>query len=230
MKNAIASFVVATVTLLPSIGSAQTGHPYYPMNASSQIVYQGYRIQGHWNETTMELTVTSRTPYPNPVAIQYSKTTCPMYFGNGVLFLGDHTELGISSGKLIDGGGVSSNGISYIGEAINQNHNVHIPFIPKIATNPVAGQEIQGTSRVTASCTDMTFELNLPWRYKTIGHFTNWGPFQDVWRTGLHEYGNEQFVYNYVFARNKGMVNYWFGQLLPNGTLTNAWEFYAIQY
>jgi hypothetical protein len=42
---------------------------------------------------------------------------------------------GASSGLLMDGGAVSSNGITYMGEAVNQHGQVHVPFIPKLAFN-----------------------------------------------------------------------------------------------
>jgi hypothetical protein len=234
MKKAIAGLVIATVALLPSVGSAQTGHPYYPMNAGTQIVYQVYEIQGHWDEATMQLSVTSRTPWNRPIAIQYSSTTCPAYFGNGPLYRATYVDSGTAGGALIDGGGVSPGGISYIGEAINEIGWVHVPFIAKLAVNPSAGQTIDATSTVTRGCSDTTFQQTLRWRNRTIAHASSWGPFQDVWRTGLHEYGSESGgvdrVYNYVFARGKGMVNFWYGQLGPDGTITNGQEFYAIQY
>ncbi|MFN9727404.1 hypothetical protein [Acidovorax sp.] len=230
MKSLVSFFVIMLSALLPSLTSAQTGNPYYPMNSGSTIVYQGYDIEGQWDENTMQLTVTRRTPWNRLVSINYSQTTCPLYFGSGTLFVADHMDGGASSGLLMDGGAVSSNGITYMGEAVNQHGQVHVPFIPKLAFNPIAGQEIHAVSSVTRSCTDTTHMLNLPWRYKTIGNYRSWGPFQDVWRTGLHEYGTEQFVYNYVFARNKGMVNYWYGQLMPNGSIVNGKEFYAVRY
>ena len=205
------------------------------MNPGQTTYYAMYKITGEWDPNTMQLSVKTRTflpGMPHKYVIQPAK--CPSKFGNGPLFAthqyGSRGEYGKS---LIDGGGVSSRNIRYIGEVVNNVGQVHSPFIAKIAFNPYAGQTIEENSVVFESC-DGDFVHNHRWRYRTISHINTWGAFQDVWRTGLQEFNSDRglkdLVYNYVYQKNKGLVNLWYGELESDKrtVINEAYELYAI--
>lgn len=225
--------LLAAISTIPA--QAQTGHPYWPMNNNQPILYSVFEITGTWNEAQMRLSISSRKAHANsPQTITTTNATCPKFFGQGPLFKETYTPGG---GNLHEGGGVTSGGLSYIGEAINADQNVTIPFLAKITFNPVAGQTISGPSMIYKSCNDTRLQYTQPfhWKYRTIEHLNNWGKFNDVWLTGLREYGfnlsttSDDMVYNYVFQRGKGMVNFWYGTLDPTGTKVTGYEYYAIR-
>lgn len=244
MRNTLTAITALTAVAITTSAYAQTGHPYNPMNQGQTITYARYNILGTWDDASMKLSVTHRR-YIDTVTVKITKKTCPQYFGQGPLFSTDFPD----GNSLQDGGTQSSNGITYIGEAINQFGNVHFPFIAKIAFNPVAGQVIEAQSLVRTSCANST-PINggqlFHWKYRTIEHLPTWGAFTDSWRTGLREYGfpnsGPSQVYNYVFQRGKGQVDLWHGALQPDGRTVgsaatfnmpvnqhNAWEYYAIR-
>ena len=268
-SHIVARWATALIVSLFVGGSAWsqgTGYPYYPLTSGTSITYQVFVITGTWHPTEGKLDVNSRT-YVNSQTIYYyySLGTCPSFFGQGPLFLKYYTVGGpvtpsptpIPSQSLQDGGWVSSNGITYIGEAINNlgpgNGNVEIPFIGLLTKNPVAGEIMNETTTVYSACDNPTVIEYLPWSYRTIEHLAQWGDFADVWRTGLWERntsatdGNHQpipgakdRVYNFIFQNGVGMVNFWYGKLQSDNTLyydpsnvydlNNGYEYYAISH
>ncbi len=210
--------------------SAQTGHPYYPLQPGQSIRYLVMEIAGVWKKDTHEIWILSRTPLPAPntyETIYFGQRTCPTYFGQGPLFT-EHYNAPNNPRPLQEGGAVTAQGIPYIGEAINERGQVMIPFEAKITNSPVAGETIGPVQTITytrdracefppATATQTTSY----WRYMTIGHYVSWGIFSDVWRTGLHECGTVancasypgQSVYNYAFKRGVGLIDFWYGVL-----------------
>jgi hypothetical protein len=71
------------------------------------------------------------------------------------------------------------------------------------------------------------------WYYKTIEWLAVWGPWSDLWRTGLWEYHQgKRYFYNYVFLKDVGLVNFW--QQLPGGNPLDSdfdgWGYYAVSW
>lgn len=238
--------LIYSIVLVYMPAYAQTGHPYYPMNAGQRIKYQLYSFRGYWDEPSMKITITARAPYvpSNPYYMQtisYSFDICPLYFGYGPLYVATYTDPYGASGSLKDGGWIDPKGISYIGEAVNEKGVVARPFIAKLAFNPSQGQEIRGSSVTNLNCNSQQLYLNKPfnWVYRTIEYNKVWGRYTDTWRTGLREFNSEfnsnnvkhkDRVYNYVFQRGVGMVNFWYGDLEDNQSILNGVEYYAIEY
>lgn len=252
MKKLLWSIAMALVCWSSGPSWSQgTGYSYDPMNDGTWIQYAVHSIQGFWHPEAMQLDVTWRS---SPVAYNTLSFSSPNYcniLGGGPLY-------GITyngSASLQDGGWVVS-GKNYIGEAINENGNVQIPFIGKLTQSPDPGEQLNATSVVYESCQpDSQVIEYLPWTYQTIDKRPMWGNFADVVRTGLWEKNSQATngqgqplngqdrVYNYVFQNGVGVVNFWYGYVQPDGTLyynpyadppwsdpKNGFEYYAISH
>jgi hypothetical protein len=143
-----------------ALAPVKTGHPYYPLKHGSYIIYKVFEIRGDWDNRTMHLSVRSRTPHANsPQMIRVTAGTCAA-FGDGPVHSGGYHSYNRRQGvwryglSLRDGGARSSDGIRYIGEAVNKSGGTHVPFIAKIAFAPRPGQVIDEASRVTSSTVD----------------------------------------------------------------------------
>ena len=214
-----------------------TNHSYYPMEDGKQIRYQVFAITGAWNDSSFQMGILSRT-YRRDKIISNSITTTPQFCGDLPLFVGYQHDTGtfnipiLYDQSLTDSIGMIDENW-YIGELISQQGNVCIPPICKIPFVPVAGLAIENISKVYHL--DETFMLNFKWKNKVVAHYDTWGKFQDVWRIGLreyHTYNNPQVfdtVYNYVFMKNVGLVDFWYGQFGADGKV-RGYEFYAVEY
>jgi hypothetical protein len=218
-----------------------TGHAYNPMTPDSSILYNVSNITGTWNDTTMRLDITSST-LVSPLRISYSKLGHDSYNPAHNLFVhyfhpdSVPNEPVVLTSSLQDAKWLLANGTSYIGELINELGNVIVPPEAKLQKTPSAGSVIEAVSVVRKSVTDNTIvNPAFRWKYRCIEHLANpWGKFTDCWRTGLREYivesgGAKDRVYNYLWMRDKGLVNFWYGDLNANGTVTGT-SFYAIEY
>jgi hypothetical protein len=225
-----------------TVAPTTTGHPYYPLKHGSYIKYKVFEIRGAWDNRTMHLSISSRTPHANsPQMIRATVGTCAA-FGNGPIYSSGYHSYNHHQGvwrykqSLRDGGARSSDGIQYIGEAVNHSGGTHVPFIAKIALAPQPGQVIDEASRVTASSVDcqrhdggQVYDPAFRWTYKTLRWYPRWGRFNDCWRTALREMspdGGIQQVYNYVFMRNVGMVQFWY----IDPTTGKGFEYYATDW
>jgi hypothetical protein len=192
-----------------------------------------------WHDPTFSLAVMSRA-YVKNLRITWSPTTAPLYFGDLPLIQGYWHSTNVPDEPIIpintltDGIGEIEQDY-YIGEAINELGNVTVPPLAKITCVPFAGQTIEKTTTVYQNRNIKTIMGTFRWKYKTVNHYDNWGVFPDVWRTGLREYRSDNgsgvldSVYNYAFMRGVGLVDFWYGQFQPNGTIL-GYEFYAYSY
>jgi len=216
----------------------ETHHPYDPLPEGSGITYQIYQITGAWHDENFGLDVLTRT-YSHLQRIANSKTTSQI-FGYLPLFAGYQHQMDVQD-TPIDWNNTLTDGIAcigddyYIGEAISNIGRVHIPCIAKLAFNPYPGQTIEKVSTIYKSSLEKTFVLNFHWKYKTVDHYDQWGAFTDCWRTGLREYHTEvspsvaDAVYNYVFMKNVGLIDLWYGQFQSDGSIF-GYEYYAVDY
>lgn len=193
-------------------------HPYWPL--IHPISYQVNEITGLWHPQSMYLDCTGRTPSP----INYIQTLIPH---RGPL---DREEIGVTYTlpgeaqvpmmhrtlwEVTDG--------ESCGELYNQENYRHDPFIPvlmpwttdKIITHMV---KVPGEPR------SWPFET----RTRQITTYAQWGPWADCIRTGLVE--NEHRAYNYIFAKDIGMVHFWCGTLNPDNTLKDGYEWWAFNW
>ena len=107
-----------------------------------------------------------------------------------------------------------------------------IPPEAKISNSLIVGEVLDTTSVVRKSPTDNTI-INPAnhWRYTTIEHLATWGRYVDCWHTALRECNEpngRDYVYNYIFMKGKGMVNFWYGQLV--GTTVTGFQLYGVSY
>lgn len=181
---------------------------YFP--AVSRIEYRVFDITGEWSEAGYTLSINSQTRRDNNIAVTPESYSCPAFSGTKMQW---ENPVGNKTRSLKNGPGVSSNDIYYIGEGINENDNFIYPYEAILTYNPIAGEVIEQRSKVFTSCLDNTVIVpSFHWKYKTIAHYETWGGFADVWRTGLHEITSNH-VYNYIFAKDIGMVDFWHGSI-----------------
>lgn len=232
MKKIILILFVSAFILAANLSS----HPYLPYPNGGSIVYAVIPITGQWNETTGELTVLTRggATYQK---ITFSPNTCerlgtvPLY-NNYYHYLNVPNEPAYGWASLQNGVGYAG-GKQYIGEYVDRTGWVKIPAEAELSMNPIAGETIEATSIVYENCDPNSAILSssFHWKYWTLAHYDMWGAFGDVWRTALHEYGNGTTncgnVYNFVFQRNVGAINFW--TIAPNCTtgIGSGFEYYA---
>jgi hypothetical protein len=214
---------------------AGTGHPYNPMTEGQTIKYQVLSFTGTYDAPSMKISVTSQTHlhYNN---ITFSANSYNSYSTKDLFVLYYHgigqpsTPINYSA-ALQDAKWIMPDNFSYIGEMVNQFGNTMLPPEPKIQKTPVAGVTYSGTSVVRSSATnDTIINPAFNWKYRTVEYLPTWGPFADCWRTALHEYNptSKDSVYNYVWMKNVGLVNFWYGEL--NGNTVTGYIYHAVEY
>jgi len=210
----IFALVVILFSFHPAQANGVTNYPYMPNKQS--IEYLVFDITGVWDENTSQLSITTQSAPLKTLTISPEPYNCPAFSGTLMQWT---KENGTSAGSLKNGVMVSSSGTYYLGEAITENNSFIYPYEAILTYNPIAGETIEEVSRVFASCYDNTVVIPaIYWKYKTIAHYKVWGGFSDVWRTGLREYTSNH-VYNYVFAKNIGMVDFWHGSIDENNNV-----------
>lgn len=230
-------FLLAALLLLSSTVQAQTNHPYDPMLDGTSITYAVSTITGTYNDADMRITITSSNFVANQT-ISFSANQYDSYVTKDLYVRYYHSDttppLPINFNATVqDAKWAAYNNFQYIGEMVNELGNTIIPPEPKLEKFPVGGTTFSGASVIRKSPTDNTIiNPSFQWKYRTIEHMAApWGNFTDCWRTGLREYipTAKDRVYNYLFMRNKGMVNFWYGDLNADGTVT-GYQFFAIEY
>lgn len=198
-----------------------TGFDFLPLK-NAQVFHQ-FNITGIWDFQTMTLGVTSRVSLGTQFQFDYWESQCPQFFGEAKTYtmyahgVGAVTEPLIpnSSQHLIQA--AHESGITYIGEVVNTFGKVVIPPECLITKNPIVGEVLEGCSTVYENASIITNEFG--WKYKTIARL-DWGPHKDCFWTGLIEYSDPNFVYNYVFKNGVGIIDIWFGAMDENGNVT----------
>lgn len=212
-------------------------HPYDPLIDGTSIVYNVYQMTGTYNDSDMRITVNSNV-LQGRVKITFSDNSYDSYVTKPLIVRYYHSESSPDSpinfsATVQDSKWTTSSNFQYIGEMVNELGNTIIPPEPKLQKIPVAGFTISGSSVIRKSyLDDSIIDPAFKWKYRTIEYFpTAWGGFNDCWRTGLREYipSGKDRVYNYLFMKDKGMVNFWYGDLNSDGTVT-GYQFYAVSY
>ena len=194
------------------------------------MVYEIREFIGQWNPQTQEIEITSRGPVLYPANIRYSVNKCAL-LGDAPLFVSYYGDGNIVwSQTLQDAVFTSSNGIKYVGEAVSELGHVATPGEAKITMNPIVGEAIEESSTIRQSCADGSIiNRGYHWRYQTSAHYDNWRGYRDVFVTGLIEFnpGGTPAVYNYAFARDVGLIAFWYGLLDANGNVSQRYEFFS---
>jgi hypothetical protein len=202
----------------------KTSYDYFPMKIGTSIEYKCFAINGVWHSESMCLDAYIQPTPPTDVRVTSSLMVTPAYFGFyqywHVLGTPDFPPI-IKNGL---GNGFFIKDKIYVGETMNEFGQIMIPPEPLLMYRPNEGEVISGVSDVYQAY-DMGVKINTAnWRYKTIAHYDTWGVFSDCWRTALSE--NEYQVYNYVFARGIGMVDFY--QLNTQTGVGREW--YAVKF
>ena len=195
-------------------------HPYWPLPPGRIIDYAVYDITGVFPPTSLHLEVTSRTlrtdkPYQSILTLKIpsGRPTIGMvqYVTSGPV----PTLATVNMyGQLTEGLWKPPFGNSWIGEDVNQ-----MPPLPKLTFDTTPGLYMTGNSVAANHTPDGSTGgmQDVPWEFRVLGRGA-WGAWPDTVRTGLFESGN---IYNYVFAKDKGMVDLWYsyGGIGPNNTV-----------
>jgi hypothetical protein len=216
---------------------AQTNCPYYPLTPGSSITYSVSAITAGFNPATYQLGISTLIPSGPVQTLTCSSASDPMCDVEP-LFV-EHYNPGIAQNPLptvpanFDGclveGEFAPMGWWYVGEYSNYNQNICLPAECKIPVNPTGGEHLDMVSTI-AGHGDTVGTSH--WIYQTIGHYPQWNQFQDCWWTCLIEYstdGSIQQVYNYIFSRGIGMVEFWY-VVFPVNYLGSGYFFSAVSY
>ena len=194
-------------------------HPYLPMVVGTSITYVSIPITGTWHENTMALDVNTQSTSDGQVEITSFRNpeldTFVAYWhapGPPPLPINYRSALQDAYGYYLYG---KPGALIYVGELVNEFEQVIRPPEAILTMSPIVGENFTRMSRVY---TDGVITTRIHWKYRTIAHYDTWGPFADCWRTALWEYDSTH-VYNYVFARDVGMVDFWHGALDAQGNV-----------
>jgi len=230
MKKLYVAFLPVLLLSVLAFSSRQANlstHPYLPYPDGGSITYQKIPITVQWYEASGSLDVLVRGPSTASEVISYSHTTCEAIGGalyNSYHHLPGTPNLPFTSWGSLVTGIDTVDGKQYIGEYVDQNGKRKDHAEAILSMNPIAGETITGANtKIYADCNPNTpiESQTFKWKYWTIAAYSNWGPtISDVWRTGLREYGDCEFggtnggqVYNYVFQRNVGLVDFWYASI-----------------
>lgn len=198
-----------------------TDYPHFPQD--NILEYLVFSMTGVWQPVTMELSILTQSQFPNNMIITPVPYKSPAFIGTAMQW---STSSGIVGGSLKNGVAVSNNGKYYMGEGVNELDHVIYPPEALLTATPIATEIIDMHSRILKSPWDNTVIIpDFHWRYRTIAHYDTWGHHTDCWRTALWEYSSS-FVYNYVFARDVGMVDFWYGNLSADNQVTGMRLYY----
>jgi hypothetical protein len=202
----------------------KSSYDYFPMKVGSSIEYKCFAINGVYHPDTMCIDAYIQNIPPINVRITSTIVSTPLFAG---FYQYWHSPETPDSPPLLKNGlgnGFSYKDKIYVGESMNELGQIMIPPEPLLVYRPVAGEEIVGSSNLYKAY-DWGEKIGVGnWRYKTIAHYDTWGAFNDVWRTALSE--NDYYVYNYVFAKGIGMVDFY--QLNIQTGIGREW--YAIKF
>lgn len=196
-----------------------TGSPYWPLAPGTCIDYDVYAIKASWDNATNSLGITSRGAKQAPQRICAYTRDCLACDYKGMPMEQYEQPAGTARGFLTEGVSIDAQGVASIGESGNNFAAYTGAFLGKLpvgAGSPRPGQYVNGVTRVLPQsvCLGSEAACNAAgayppdyWTLRVIS-MGKWGPWNDTTRTGLLEsvYGR----YNYVFAKSKGMVNFWY--------------------
>ena len=190
-----------------------TGSSWWPLAPGTCIDYDVYPVKVSWDNATNAMGITSRGAKQTPQRICAYTRDCPPC-GYGAMPMEQYEQPpGTARGFLTEGGSVDVAGQPSIGESGNNFATYTGAFLGKIPSGtPRVGQYLHSVTTVSpqsvcAGSKAPPTTTNDWWTLRVIS-MGKWGMWADTTRTGLLEsvYGR----YNYVFAKGKGMVNFWY--------------------
>jgi len=216
--------------------------PYFPAVHNSWIEYIFLGFEGTYNPVDGTISVDGNTRRPKPsywTTNEYMRTTCLVDPNDAIPCVRRvNTELHqppapdmLYAGKCLYNGPWRLPGQpGYIGE-IGAPGFTALPPPPILTINPVAGETFEVlVDFITHG--DLTMRGECPARYRTTWVGQPWGQYPDTVRTALQERpdGPDSIVYNYVFARDIGLVDSWWGLKEADNSLRfdTAWQLYAL--
>jgi hypothetical protein len=228
--------------LLYSHTKADTGCSFDPRTPNSWVTYQRFVTTCQWSVATKQLSIIQKASDQQApvITVQYTNGVTPSLSTNPFL------QATRFFGPVIDPTqdlGVINNAVSWYSEGSNQigwylgdigwpDKGITVtPGEPMIPLNPVGGEHYEIDHEVANSQSGKTVNYIMHTSYWTVGHYATWGAFTDCWRTTLVEYHGPaiQAIYNYIFARGLGLVDFWWG--VPDGSGGIAGhEMYAIAF
>lgn len=191
------------------------------------IDYKVFTIAAHWVDATGFLNIDSRVLLDDHRRISYSPTNTVAGNFTAQFVHGEEPDLPLIDGKYMqDAMYILPDGTRYIGEIINRLGLCVIPPECKITLTPVVGQVLDVNSAIYPHAGQCEQHGVQHWKYRTL-FMGAWGAFgPECVRTSLIEYNNVN-VYNYVYKLGGGLVNFWYGQLSPDGMVI-GYEYYAL--
>ena len=218
-----------------------TGSAWWPLTPGTCIDYDVYAVTLSWNNATNELGIVSRGAKEAPQRICAYTRACSA-LGYGAMPMEQYEQpAGTARGFLTEGVSVDAQGVASIGESGNNFAAYAGSFLGKLpAGTPQVGQYLHSVTTVypqsvCAGSKPPPITTNDWWSLR-VNSMGKWGAWDDTTRTGLLEsvYGR----YNYVFAKGKGMVNFWYYGVTtmdPNSFLSctescPGFEYYATSY
>jgi len=206
-------------------------HPYWPMLPGSVSKFARYSVVGGWNPSTMAIWINSpQSQFLNGEEFEYSYRATPV----GITWSELHHPVGSTTGPTFQRMAGVLGDKYFLGEGINDIGNFIYPPEPFITQYPIAGETLDAYSVVRKSDSDPTVVIPAYHsKYKTLAHYDVWGnlPWADCWQTALLEYGpsGPTNIYNFVFARDIGLVNVKIGFIGANNAIT-GFELYMATY
>lgn len=236
-KIILALFTILTFSIVKAdMPTHVTGYAYAPYKDRSQMNFYVFSMTGTLH--TNGIISVNSVQYIKPLAISTGRMQAPVFFGYDLITQYYHlleippTPI-VMSATQAKMEAMTSSGVLYIGEPINELGNMVIPPEPLITHYPIAGEVIEGYSKVYQSYTsrDNIINPNWHWRYTTVGYFPTFGGRTDVWITSLREIvtGNDM-IYNYTWKKDVGMVDYWYGTVNEQNNTVTGWLYYSYQY
>lgn len=191
-----------------------TLHPYFPLVPGSSIKYAVFdNVEGQFDPRSGQFGVTSKTPHANSPQV----LSC-VESGNIRLMVYHPPHRGPDI--TVDGVLGEARFGKHVGE-VGGKFACQLPGIPLLSDDMRIGAKIDGTLPV------MRFDANGNPLWQSDYYFQRyvlhmgqpWGPpWPDTIRTTILENhpSEVQFVIGYVFAKGKGIVNFWTGFLEAN--------------
>ena len=196
---------------------------YWPLTGF--IEYQVAAITGRWHDSG-HLDVLTSVPIP-PEQHGYQRET---YIDTGSMVAKVTGDIGVAQTKPVAGRTLYEGyGGDGWGETLNNLDMIQMPPILLLPENHTVGRVINAVSKIFAPTADHTWEaFYFPSRNIVLG-VGPWGPWPDCVRTALWENPENQntSVYNYVFAKDIGLVNYWYGVKDAAGNVA-GYQYYMI--
>lgn len=244
MKPRVVTIIASLLLAIPCMAEDGTSCAYWPARESSWIRYQVFRIGAYWHRdgpaSARQLSVVWREySYDVFVQIQWvdSPSTFPVKsFDEKFMRDIDYPKVGERLGNIVFS---SVDGRQYIGEMGSVGSGfIVVPPEPKIPIVPAGGEALHTYHRVMYPEGTNTRASDLITRYYTIGHPMKWGHHIDCWWTSLEEVepstGATRAIYNYVFARGIGLVNFWYcapySEIPGYPNMSFGWEAYAVDW